>query len=71
MAAIMENNECTNEEEPSQDGEWDAEPQRDVFYKEHRNPKQQHRSNRVSNLPNRPAHVRLLILRDEVFPLFG
>ena len=70
MTAIVEDDECANKEETTQECGWNAKPQGDVLEEIQRHPDGRNGDQGVHDLPNGFTHVGLLVFSDEFFPLF-
>ena len=68
MTTIMEDNECSNQEEACEHGKWDAQPERDILHEIHHNPERKDGDEGVHDLPYGTPNMRLLEIFDEGFP---
>ena len=70
VPAIVEDDERTNEEQATEQSERYTVQQRDVFEEVASHPNGCDWNQRVDDLPNGFAHVRLLEISDQFLPLF-
>ena len=70
VAAIMEDDEGANKEQPPKECRWNAEPQGDVLEEIQRYPNGRNGDQGVDDLPDGFTNVGLLVFSDEFFPLF-
>lgn len=70
MSAVVEDDERTNEEQSTEQSQRNAVEQRDVFEEVAGHPNGCNGNQRVDDLPNGFAHVRLLVISDQFLPLF-
>ena len=70
MPAVVENDERTNKEQPTEQSKWNAIQQGDVFEEVAGHPNGRNGNKRIDDLPNGFAHMRLLEISDQFLPLF-
>ena len=70
VPTIVEDDEGTNQKQPTEQGERNAVQQGDVFEEVASHPNGCNGNQRVDDLPDGFAHVRLLEISDQFLPLF-
>ena len=69
MAAVVKDDEGSDEKKTSEHGQWDAQEKRNIFDKIKGNPYAENRDKGVDQLPDRSTEVRDLELCDKFLPL--